>query len=398
MYRLMLQLALLLVTCSAFADDNAAARLEHAKKLVQQSALVDTHIDVPYRLLKNWEDVTAATAEGDFDYPRARAGGLDVSFMSIYTKAELEAEGGSYGMANRLIDHVEAIAARAPERFMLVDSVASAEQAFASGRVGLAMGMENGSPLDGKLENVRHFYDRGVRYITLTHSLSNHISDSSYDEQRQWQGLSPFGREVVTEMNRVGVMVDISHVSDQAFWQVLEVSKVPVIASHSSVRHFTPGFERNMSDDMIEALARAGGVIMINFGSSFVTAVANQWSADKDKVQDAWLQSNGVEKGSAEEEAFEEQYREQHPPPYATLSDVADHFDHVVKLAGVNHLGIGSDFDGVGDSLPVGLKDVGAYPGLVAELLKRGWSDEDIGKILGGNLFRVWRAVEAGAE
>ena len=267
-----------------------------------------------------------------------------------------------------------------------------------SGRIGLAMGMENGSPIDHKIENVQFFADRGIRYITLTHGLSNQICDSSYDENRPWGGMSPFGKEVVTEMNRVGIMVDISHVSDDAFWQTLEVTKVPVIASHSSARKFTPDFERNMSDEMIVALAKNGGVIQINWGSGFLTADANAYSTKMWADRTAWLKENGYEEDGEEAEQYSKDYRANQPYPYATMAQVVDHFDHVIKLAGADHVGIGSDFDGVGDSLPVGLKDVSQYPNLVAEFLRRDYSENDIAKILGGNLLRVWGEVEAYAQ
>ncbi len=281
---------------------------------------------------------------------------------------------------------------------MLVHTVADAEKALQSGRIGLAMGMENGSPIDHKLENVQFFADRGIRYITLAHSLSNQLSDSSYDDNKAWGGLSPFGVDVVKEMNRVGIMVDISHVSDAAFWQTLEISKVPVIASHSSARKFTPDFERNMSDEMIVALAKNGGVIQINWGSSFLTATANEYSITLRELMEAYVKDNGYEDGGPEAKKFEHDYHQKLPYPYATLAEVVDHFDHVIKIAGVDHVGIGSDYDGVGDSLPVGLKDVSDYPNLVAEFLKRGYSEEDIAKILGGNLIRVWRQVETHAS
>jgi membrane dipeptidase len=196
-------------------------------------------------------------------------------------------------------------------------------------------------------------------------------------------------------MNRVGIMVDISHVSDDAFWQTLEVTGAPVIASHSSARHFTPGFERNMSDEMIVALAKGGGVIQINWGSSFLTAKANAYSKAMHDAQKAWLKENGFAQEGAEAEQYAKDYREKQPFPYATLAEVVDHFDHVIKLAGIDHVGIGSDFDGVGDSLPIGLKDVSDYPNLVTEFLRRGYSEGDIAKILGGNLLRVWAEVEA---
>jgi len=375
-----------------------ASFTEQASEIAHKYLLTDTHIDVPYRLHSGWVDVTSSAPDGQFDYPRAVQGGLNLPFMSIYTPAEMEKEGGSFELANQLIDSVEAIAARAPDKFMLVYSVADAEKAMASGRIGLAMGMENGSPLDNKIENVRYFADRGIRYITLTHGLSNQISDSSYDENHAWGGLSPFGKEVIAEMNRVGIMVDISHVSDDAFWQTLEITKVPVIASHSSARHFTPGFERNMSDEMIIALAKNGGVIQINWGSSFLTAEANAYSKERQASRKAWLQEHGFDEHGAEVEQYNKDYAADNPFPYATLAQVVDHFDHVIKLTGIDHVGIGSDFDGVGDSLPIGLKDVASYPNLVAEFLRRSYSEENIAKILGGNLMRVWREVEAYAN
>ena len=196
-------------------------------------------------------------------------------------------------------------------------------------------------------------------------------------------------------MNRVGVMVDISHVTDEAFWQTLEATKVPVIASHSSARKYTPGFERNMSDEMIVALARNGGVIQINWGSSFLTAAANEYSTKFWEEREAWVEENGFDPEGPEVKEYSKEYKEKQPYPYATMAEVVDHFDHVIKLVGVNHVGIGSDFDGVGDSLPVGLKDVSDYPNLVAEFLRRGYSEEDIAKILGGNVLRVWRKAEA---
>jgi membrane dipeptidase len=384
-----------LLAAVAVASEDPLAK---AGAIARENILIDTHIDVPYRLQEDWEDVTRSTQRGEFDLPRARAGGLDVPFMSIYTPAEMEAEGGSFQLANRLIDNVEAMAARAPDHMVIVRSPGEAEAAFKAGKVGLAMGMENGSPLDHKLENVAYFHGRGISYITLAHSLSNQLSDSSYDDNRPLGGLSDFGREVVREMNRVGMMVDISHVTDEAFYQVLEISEAPVIASHSSARHFTPGFERNMSDEMIVALAEHGGVIQINFGSSFVTAEARAWSDVYWKLHGEHKKANGLVDGAPELKQFSEDYRAEKPFPFAKLDDVLDHFDHVVKRVGIDHVGIGSDYDGVGDSLPVGLKDVSTFPNLVAGLLQRGYTEEGIAKILGGNLMRVWRQVEAVAQ
>ena len=367
---------------------------EQAREITQKYLLADTHIDVPYRLHHGWVDVSGSAPDGQFDYPRSVKGGLNLPFMSIFTPAEMEEDGGSYELANQLIDSVEAIAARAPDKFMLVHSVADAQKAMKSGRIGLAMGMENGSPIDHKIENIQFFADRGIRYITLAHGLSNQICDSSYDDNHRWNGLSPFGKDVISEMNRVGIMVDISHVSDEAFWQTLKITTAPVIASHSSARTFTPDFERNMSDEMIVALAKNGGVIQINWGSSFLTAEANAYSSKMRESRKAWLKENGFEEDGPEAEKFTREYKEKQAYPYATLAETVDHFDHVIKLVGVDHVGIGSDFDGVGDSLPIGLKDVSEYPNLVAEFLRRGYAEEDIAKILGGNLLRVWSEVE----
>ena len=283
----------------------------------------------------------------------------------------------------------------APEKFAIALSPADVREHFANGLISLPMGLENGSPIEGDLANIKYLFDRGIRYITLAHGLSNHISDSSYDTNHQWDGLSEFGVEVVKEMNRLGIMVDITHVSDDAFWQVMEICAVPAIASHSSARHFTPGFERNMDDEMIQRLAENGGIIQINFGSTFLTEVANKYGTRRWQETDEFVAANPQLDASEARALFRQQYEAEHGPfPYAALDDVLDHFDHVVALAGVDHVGIGSDFDGVGDSLPTGLKDVADYPNLIEGLLRRGYSEQDIRKILGENLLRVWDAVE----
>jgi membrane dipeptidase len=388
----------LLVACSQdsgpaeTATDHAAA----AKRLATDAVIVDTHIDVPFRLMLRPDDVSQATESGDFDHPRAVAGGLDAAFMSIYTPARLEAEGRSFDVAEDLIDMTYDLVETAPDKFAAALSVADVRRNKEAGLISLPLGMENGSPIDGNLDNVAYFHERGIRYVTLAHSLSNHISDSSYDENRQWNGLSEFGIELVREMNRVGIMIDVSHVSDDAFWQVMDLSEVPVIASHSSARHFTPGFERNMSDEMIKRLAEEGGVIMINYGSSFITAEANAYSSARSDARDAWMEEHPDIDPEEARTRFADEYTAEHGPfPYATLDDVLDHIDHVVELTGsADFVGIGSDYDGVGDSLPVGLKDAASYPNLVEGLLGRGYSEAEIVKILGENLLRVWSAVE----
>ncbi|MFB0911622.1 MAG: dipeptidase [Glaciecola sp.] len=373
-------------------ESNAQA----AKRITQQNIIVDGHIDVPYRIQNQWVDVTKSTEDGDFDYPRAVEGGLNAPFMSIYVPASLDNSAESTALAHKLIDYVEAIVGRAPDKFALAYSVADVEQNFKDNKISLPMGMENGSPVQGSLDTLRIFHERGIRYITLAHSQSNHISDSSYDLRRQWKGLSPFGKELVVEMNKLGIIVDISHVSDAAFYQVVEISKAPVIASHSSLRKFTPGFERNMNDEMLKALAANKGVIMINFGSSFVSPVARTWRDNRTNKAEELAKAFGED--SQEVKDFVETYNTQSPYPFATLEIVLNHIDHVVNLVGIDHVGIGSDYDGVGDSLPVNLKDVSDFPNLVEGLLERGYSESDIKKILNENVLRVWREVEAVAK
>lgn len=365
---------------------HAADFTQQANKIAQSTLIIDTHIDVPYRLHDDWEDVTKATQRGEFDYPRAKAGGLNAPFMSIYIPASYEKKGGGYLLANQLIDNMEALVGRAPDKFAMAYNSADLAKHFKEGKISLALGMENGTPIEGKLENLQHFYDRGIRYITLAHSESNHIADSSYDLRRQWKGLSPFGKELIKAMNETGVMIDISHVSDDAFYQTVELSKVPVIASHSSLRAFVPGFERNMDDDMIKALAKNGGVIQINFGSAFVVSAANQWGLQRDGAFKA--------SGQTDKDAFTAEYKKKHPYPFASLDKVLDHIDYVKKLVGIDYVGIGSDFDGVGDSLPEQLKDVSMYPNLIRGLLERGYTEQEVEKVLSGNTLRVWRAVE----
>lgn len=369
--------------------------VDRGAELAQTHLLVDTHIDVPYRLHKEWVDVSQATSGGDFDYPRAVAGGLNAMFMSIYIPADVDAAGEARGFAEGLIDSVEAMAAAAPDKFGIATCTTDLPVLKAAGRIALPMGMENGGPIEGDFANLRHFAERGIRYITLAHSKSNHISDSSYDLNERWQGLSEFGRTLIPEMNRVGVMVDISHVSDKAYWQVLELTDVPVIASHSSLRHFTPGFQRNMTDEMVSALAENGGVIQINFGSGFLTREARDYSNASQQAMIRFRAEEHASMDPAKVAEFAARYREENPYPYATVDDVLDHIDRAVELAGIDHVGIGSDYDGVGDSLPEGLKDVSEYPNLVNGMLERGYSEADIAKVLGGNLMRVWSAVEA---
>ncbi len=371
-----------------------AEHRDRANRFAQETIIIDTHVDIPYRLSDKMEDISVRTPGGDFDYVRAKAGGLNAPFMSIYVPAEYEQKGGAKDFADNLINMVNKFATDWPDKFAMAFSVADVRKQFTSGVISLPMGMENGSPIEGDLKNVKYFYDRGIRYITLAHSKNNHICDSSYDTVRTWNGLSPFGRQVVGEMNRLGIMVDVSHVSDSAFYQVLRISTAPVIASHSSCRHFTPGWERNMDDDMIKALASKGGVIHINFGSMFLRDDIRTGRTKEREAIRKFVTDNDLSDDHPRTKEFAENYRKTRARTYADVTDAVAHIDHVVKLVGVDHVGFGSDFDGVGDNLPNGLKDVSYYPNLIYELLKRGYSESDIKKMCGENTLRVWSAVE----
>jgi membrane dipeptidase len=374
---------------------------EYADELAHRFIILDGHVDVPYRVTEMLQEgsplpqLHAHADDGDFDYVRARAGGLDAPFMSIYTPAELQAQpGASKAFAEQSIDYIHGLAVDHPDKFALARTPVEVRANFEKGLISLAMGMENGSPLEAELANVEHFYKRGIRYITLTHSRDNLVCDSSYDTAHTHAGLSEFGRAVVAEMNRVGIMIDVSHVSDATFWQVMALSKVPVIASHSSCRHFTPGFERNMSDEMIVALAEHGGVIQINFGSAFLDSTYLETERQHGEQLGALLDEHDTHANTPAGQELIEAFEAAHPLPRVDVSVVADHIDHVVGLVGVDFVGFGSDFDGVGDSLPVGLEDVSMYPNLIAELLERGYGEADIEKICSGNVLRVWQAVE----
>ncbi len=373
-----------------------------ANKLAHEFIITDGHVDLPYRLniinfrfTKEFIGIPIETDKGDFDYKRAKKGGLDAPFMSIYIPASYQETGGAKEFADSLIDMVYGVAANHPDKFAVAFSPDQVEEHFKKGLISLPMGMENGAPVEDDLSNVEYFFKRGIRYITLTHSKDNQICDSSYDDTGTWGGLSDFGREVVKEMNRVGIMVDISHVSDNTFYQVMELTKAPVIASHSSCRKFTPGFERNMSDDMLKKLGENGGVIQINFGTGFLDGELRASRTEKRRELQQLLEEKGLEmEDEAAKPVIEKFVKENRDAMYSDVKKVADHIDNVVKMAGIDHVGLGSDFDGVGDSLPTGLKDVSQYPNLIAELFKRGYSKEDIRKICYANVFRVWRQVE----
>lgn len=396
----------LLTGCVKVSEKNYYAslpedELQHvADSLAQAYIITDGHVDLPYRLKikrftldREYLGIPISTTEGDFDYERARKGGLDAPFMSIYIPSRYQRQpDNGKALADSLINMIEGIVQAHPDKFALARTPAEIQANTRAGKISLPLGMENGAPVGNDLKNVKYFFDRGIRYVTLTHGRDNQICDSSYDSTATWNGLSPFGEQVVAEMNRVGIMVDISHVSDSTFYDVIAITKAPVIASHSSCRRFTPGFERNMSDDMIKELGKNGGVIQINFGASFLDSLARVNDPLRDSLTEI-LEEKNLTSADPEAQPIIEQFGKAHRELFSDVERVVDHIDNVVKLAGIDHVGIGSDYDGVGDSLPLGLKDVSAYPNLIAALLKRGYSPEQIEKICYKNVFRVWNKV-----
>jgi len=397
---MILTVVTLTIGCSAQSEQPGTSTVSaaaSATELAHEILVIDTHIDLPERLKERPADVLQRTTEGHFDYPRAREGGLDAAFMAIYIPATLQGTGTERQEADELIDGMEQLVARAPDRLCLARSPEQVRESFAKGLVALPLGIENGAAIQDDLGALEHFLQRGVRYITLCHSRANQICDSSYDEDRPWHGLSPFGRQVVAEMNRLGIMVDISHVSDESFDQVVELSTAPVIASHSCCRHFTPGFERNLSDEMIIRVGDTGGVVQVAFGSAFLLEQAQKQSSAAWASVQQYLEEHGLSPGSAEAGEQLKRFYEEHPPVQTNVSDVVDHIEYVISLAGIDHVGLGSDFDGV-SQLPVGLEDVAGYPNLIGELLARGYSEQDIRKICGENLLRVWTEVERVAK
>ncbi len=377
--------------------------LKKADEIAHRYVIFDGHVDLPYRLKaknfrleKEFIGIPIDEPRGDFDFKRAKKGGLSAPFMSIYIPSSYQKDGGSQELADSLIRMIEFIARSHPDKFALAPSTKSVSENFGKGLTSLPLGMENGAPIE-KIEDVKFWHSRGIRYVTLTHGKDNQICDSSYDTTQTWNGLSPFGEKIVLEMNRVGVMVDVSHVSDSAFFDVLKITKVPVIASHSSCRKFTPDWPRNLNDDQILAIKKNGGVICINFGSTFLDADVKAANRETEKLWGTLLKEKGLQDESEAAEKLKIEFKKTHPNVYSDVRKVADHIDHVRRLAGIDHIGLGSDFDGVGDSLPTGLKDVSMYPNLLAELLRRGYSEADLAKICSGNVFRVWRATEAAA-
>lgn len=395
--RIRSKFAVLALSMMAAHATLAAEATPAAHKLAGNAVIVDTHIDAPTELMKAWLDL-AEVQPREFDFPKARAGGLDVAFMSIYTSSGQDEDGSAYDVANRMIDAVEKTARDNPDKFALLRSPRDVETLRRLGLVLLPMGMENGAPIGDDLGKLKFFYDRGIRYITLAHSANNRIADSSYATEKKWNGLSPFGRDVVAEMNRLGIMIDVSHLSDAAVAQAVELSRTPVVATHSALRHFTPDFERNLSDALAKAIAAKGGVIQIPFGNAFVDPKSAAKTQAYFVAYNAYLQQHAAGKTKQTVSEFDAEWDQANPPLPVKIEAVLDQIDYGVKLVGIDHIGIGSDFDGVSGALPEGLKTVADLPNLIAGLQARGYRDAELRKILGGNLLRVWRRTEVAAD
>jgi membrane dipeptidase len=384
-------------TASSSTED--AKLRERAMKLHREAIVIDTHNDITSPITDEGFDLGARDASGknQTDIPRMKEGGLGAEFFAIYVAAKYAKEGGAARRALDMIDGVYEQARRHPESLEMAFTSDDIRRIHQSGKIAALMGIEGGHAIEDSLSALRQFYRLGVRYMTLTHSNTNNWADSSGDVNnsnvKHHNGLTDFGREVVREMNRLGMMVDISHVSDKTFWDAIETSQAPVIASHSSARALTDA-PRNMTDDMLKAVAKKGGVVMVNFGKGFVnTKYAKPGPETQAKMDEIRNQYSG------DQAAMRAKLRElQGPPPKVTLDMLIDHFVHIAKVAGVDHVGIGSDFDGVGGQLPEGMEDISKLPAITYELLKRGYSDADVKKVLGENFLRTMAEVERVAK
>lgn len=371
------------------------AALERARTILDQSPIVDGHNDLPWvireKLAGNVEGYDISrVAQYDTDIPRLREGRVGTQFWSVYVPSSLTPVEAVTAQLEQ-IDIALRMIGRYPDELQLATSVAEIEDARENGKIASLLGMEGGHAIVNSLGALRSFYSLGVRYMTLTHFHSNDWADSATGDVLH-EGLTDFGREVVREMNRLGMLVDLSHVSAATMTDALDVTEAPVIFSHSSARALTDHV-RNVPDSVLKRMAENGGVVMVTFIPAYVNEARREWEDGmipllKDATTDAEWEEIGA------------QYREEHgTPPLATLADVADHIEHVAEVAGIDHVGIGSDFYGQsGDELIGGLEDVSRFPNLVAELLRRGWSDEDVEKLARGNLLRVFAQAEAVAR
>ncbi len=368
------------------SNDAITAR---AKKIHFSSLVLDTHIDVTPKLQSSWKfDERHNT--GHIDLPRMKDGGLNGLFFSIYMSGTVTGPKAVNDAVQR-IAAVHKLSEDMPDKVMLCRTAADVRLAHRQGKIAALMGMEGGHMINNSLPVLRMYAELGVRYLTLTHSVNTDWADSSGDQPKH-NGLTDFGKDVVRELNKLGVMVDISHVSDKTFWDALEVSKAPMIASHSSCRAIS-GHPRNMTDEMIKALAAKGGVIQINYLDSFIDPDLFAYSQ---KTQAAQRELRQKYQNEPRETAFpkirEELAAQFGAPPKASWERIVEHIDHAVKLVGVNHVGLGSDFDG--GSMPVGMEDCTKLPLITDALLKKGYKESDIRKILGLNTIRLLADVE----
>lgn len=366
----------------------------------RRAIIIDTHADTTQRLVDEHVDLEQRLSDGHFDAVRAKEGGLDAQFFSIWVEPQLFGGGGAGAMkrADVQIQAVRDLATRHPETWELATTAADVRSIAASGKIAALMGMEGGYAIDEKIGNVDRYYQMGVRYLSPAWTVSTSWAGSSGDEVGQTRGLNDFGKQVIREMNRLGMMVDVSHLSDRAFWDILNTSTRPVIATHSGCRAITD-VPRNLTDDMIVALAKTGGVVNVIFYPEHI----EPGYAEKKKKVDAEIASlvqraSDAERGDAAHKKLardrvrREEFLKRLPP--VSVARIVDHIDHIVKLVGVDHVGIGSDFDGI-QAVPADLKSVADLPNLTAELLRRGYSESDIDKILGGNMLRVMEANES---
>lgn len=382
---LVLIIASLLLAPSALNAQKDDAIARRARQLHVASLVVDTHIDVTPKLQRPDWSFAEEHQDGHVDLPRLRKGGLDALFFSIWMP-------GTITGPKAVNDAIERIAAvhklveDMPDHIVLCTTAEEVRQAHRQGKIAALIGMEGGHMLNNSLAILRMYAKLGVRYLTLTHSRNTDWADSSGD-QPKYNGLTDLGKEIVRELNRLGVMVDISHVSDKTFWDVLEISRAPVIASHSSCRALA-NHPRNMTDEMIKALAAKGGVIHINYHTGFLDDAAAQY----DRRASSRMQQLMATYANDIERARMELRQEFGPRPTVSWEKIIEHIDHVVKLVGVDHVGLGSDFDGA--EMPAGMDDVSYLPKITEALLRRGYSESDIRKILGENTLRVMAEVE----
>ncbi len=369
-------------------------------KVHRSALLIDSHNDVTSKTVRGF-DIGKLSKEGHTDIPRLKAGGVGAQFFAIYVAAHFAKNGTSANRALQMIDTVRHdVIERYPNDFVPALTADDIEAAHKQGKIAALMGIEGGHAIEDSLRLLRDFFLLGVRYMTLTHTNTNHWADSSGDiaqtDVKHHNGLTPFGKEVIREMNRLGMIVDISHVADKTFWDALQASEAPIFASHSSCRSLS-NVRRNMTDEMIVAMAKKSGVIQINFFCDFLSQKSQDSSAaltPEESRRLRELQAKIVD-DPERECAVTQSYKTQigKPGVRATLADVVAHIDRVVKLAGVEAVGIGSDFDGI-CCAPIDLDEVSKFPNLTRALMEKGYSAEDIRKIYGGNTLRLMRSVE----